>query len=65
MTESAENAFAQLDCPQCGAPVARVSTSEADATGSESIEFRCANGHRIVVELHETFIDDDVGLSEQ
>jgi hypothetical protein len=48
-----------IECPICGAPVPLTTAADPEAPRPPRLEWRCANGHSIVVELHETDSDDE------
>jgi hypothetical protein len=49
---------AQLECPQCGAPVTRNESGDVDESSPQRVEFTCPNQHRTIVALVETDDDD-------
>jgi hypothetical protein len=48
-----------LECPGCGAPLAHSRASDFDEAGARRHEFRCPNGHHIVVERHQTYEEQE------
>lgn len=59
MTGISETQTPKLECPRCGADVARMKASHSDESGANRRELLCRNGHRIVVERHLTYEEGD------
>ena len=61
MSEASESAPQPgLACPTCGAPLSLVAPSQADELGPRHMAFACPAGHRVVVEINETYDDEDL-----
>ena len=49
-----------LACPTCGESMICVLSANTDDIGPRHMEFECPSGHHVVVELHETYEDEDL-----
>ncbi|MFL5615012.1 MAG: hypothetical protein ACJ796_15210 [Gemmatimonadaceae bacterium] len=61
MTESNDANVAIIACPICGTSIDLERDIVADGPAVEDRVWACANGHRISVEIRETFSADEAG----